>query len=84
MEQTDKTRTQDTAMLARATAMSAGDVSIAVRAELTRLLAANGGDRWKALPSGFGRLVEQEALSKAEAAELQGVPQSSFPRSAIA
>jgi hypothetical protein len=37
MEQTDKTRTQDTSMLARATAMSAGDFSIAVRAELTRL-----------------------------------------------
>jgi hypothetical protein len=73
MEQTDKTRTQDTSMLARATAISAGDVSVAVRAELTRLLAANDGDRRKAVPSGFGRLVEQNALSKSEAAELAAI-----------
>jgi hypothetical protein len=48
MEQTDQTRTRDTSMLARTTPMSAGDVSIAVRIELTRLPAANGGDRRKA------------------------------------
>jgi len=73
MEQTLEATTTDTAALARAAAMSAGDLSVAVRAELARLLAANGGDRRKALPSGFDELVARKAVSRTEATELAAI-----------
>ena len=72
-EQTLETGTTDTAVLARAAATSAGDVSVAVRAELARLLAANSGDRRKALPSGFDELVGRKAVSRSEATELAAI-----------
>jgi hypothetical protein len=69
MTQTYATATPE-ALLARTTAMSAGDMSLAVRAELGRLLTAGGGDRRKALPAGLDELVGRNALTKAEATEL--------------
>jgi hypothetical protein len=74
MEQTyERAWTSDTVVLARSAAMSAGDVGAAVRTELARLLAANGGDRRKALPSGFDELVGRNALSRSEATELAAI-----------
>lgn len=70
MTQTYATATPDAALLARTAALSAGDMSLAVRAELGRLLSAGGGDRRKALPAGLDELVRRDALTKAEAAEL--------------
>jgi len=60
----------DASLLARTTAMSAGDLSLAVRTELGRLLAAGDGDRRKAVPAGLDELVGRKALTKAEAADL--------------
>jgi hypothetical protein len=70
MELRYDTRTPEDSLLARTAALSAGDVSLAVRAELTRMLAASGGDRRKATAAGFDELVKRNALSGAEAAEL--------------
>jgi hypothetical protein len=82
MEQPRETRTPDTSVQARASAICAGDLSLAVRAELTRLMAANGGDRRKALPAGFDQLVERNVLSRPDATDLAAIVDALFDASA--
>ena len=77
-QQTYETTTTDSSLLARNAAMSAGDLCVAVRGELAHILAANGGDRRKALPSGLDELVLRNALSRTEADELAGIVDTLF------
>jgi|HubBroStandDraft_5_1064220.scaffolds.fasta_scaffold637498_1 hypothetical protein len=78
MERTSERGPMDGPLLARSVATSAGDVTIAVRAELSRLLAAHDGNRRKAVPAGLEELVKRKAVSRAEASELAAIIDSFF------
>ncbi|GEJ55549.1 hypothetical protein [Anaeromyxobacter diazotrophicus] len=73
MEHERTTRTADGTWMARASAIGAGDVSLAVRGELTRLLAESAGDRKKAVHAGLSALVAREAITGGEAKELAAI-----------
>jgi hypothetical protein len=57
----------------RSSAMSAGHLTLAVSAELGRLLVANRGDRRKALAAGFAELATRKTLHAKEATELAAI-----------
>ncbi|HMD97318.1 MAG TPA: hypothetical protein VKM93_08350 [Terriglobia bacterium] len=62
----------------RSLAMSAGPLTLAVSAELGRLLVANGGDRRKALAAGFAELATRKTLHAKEATELAAIMEMFF------
>ena len=62
----------------RSLAISAGHLTLAVRAELGRVLVANGGDRRKALAAGFTELATRKALQTKEATELAAIMEMFF------
>ncbi|HEY2632407.1 MAG TPA: hypothetical protein VGI26_08530 [Solirubrobacteraceae bacterium] len=89
MSFSNETKVPDTLSLARSAAIGAGDMSLAVRGELTRILATNGNNRRKALRAGFEELLQREALSRAEMTELSAIvdqifeePQGPHPKTA--
>lgn len=63
---------------ARSLAISAGQLSVAVSAELGRLLVANRGDRRKALAAGFTELTARKTLHAKEATELAAIMEMFF------
>ena len=66
------------AHLGRGLAMSAGHVTVAMRAELGRLLAASRGDRRKALAAGLTELHNRKILHAKEATELAAIMEMFF------
>jgi hypothetical protein len=58
--------------------MSAGHITSSVSAELGRLLAANGGDRRKALAAGFAELTTRKTIHAKEATELAAIMEMFF------
>ena len=62
----------------RGLAMSAGHVTVAMRAELGRLLAASRGDRRKALAAGLTELHNRKILHAKEATELAAIMEMFF------
>jgi hypothetical protein len=62
----------------RSLAMSAGHITLAVSAELGRLLAAHGGDRRKALAAGFAELTTRKTIQPKEATELAAIMEMFF------
>jgi hypothetical protein len=66
------------AHLGRGLAMSAGHVTVAMRAELGRLLAASRGDKRKALAAGLAELHNRKILHAKEATELAAIMEMFF------
>jgi hypothetical protein len=64
--------------LGRGLAMSAGHLTVAMRAELGRLLAASRGDRRKALAAGLAELHNRKILHAKEATELAAIMEMFF------
>ena len=58
--------------------MSAGHLTLAVSAELGRLLVANGGDRRKAMAAGFTELTTRKTIHAKEATELAAIMEMFF------
>ena len=73
MEHERGTKMADVSSTVRAAAISAGDVSVAVRSELRRLRAENDGDRQKAVHAGLTELVKRDTLAESEAKELAAI-----------
>jgi hypothetical protein len=78
MDTQEQHRIQDTVLATRSLAMSAGHLTLAVSAELGRLLVANGGDRRKALAAGFAELATRKTLHTTEATELAAIMEMFF------
>jgi hypothetical protein len=64
--------------LGRGVAMSAGHLTVAMRAELGRLLAASRGDKRKALAAGLSELHTRKILHAKEATELAAIMEMFF------
>ena len=64
--------------LGRGVAMSAGHLTLAMRAELGRLLAASRGDKRKALAAGLSELHTRKILHANEATELAAIMEMFF------
>lgn len=62
----------------RTLAMNAGHLTIEVSAEMGRILAANHGDRRKALAAGFTELRTRNTLQASEATELAAIMEMFF------
>ena len=62
----------------RGLAMSAGHVTVAMRAELGRLLAASRGDKRKALAAGLAELHNRKIVHAKEATELAAIMEMFF------
>jgi hypothetical protein len=64
--------------LGRGVAMSAGHLTVAMRVELGRLLAASRGDKRKALAAGLSELHTRKILHAKEATELAAIMEMFF------
>jgi hypothetical protein len=73
MEAEQATKTSECLLAARAAAISAGDVGLAVRGEISQLMAKQVGDRQKAIQSGLAELVRRGALTSGESKELGSI-----------
>jgi hypothetical protein len=62
----------------RSLAISAGQLTLAVSAELGRLMVAGRGDRRKALAAGFKELTTRKTLQAKEATELAAIMEMFF------
>ena len=66
--------------LGRGVAMSAGHLTVAMRVELGRLLAASRGDKRKALAAGLSELHTRKILHAKEATELAAIMENVLRR----